>query len=397
MTALKGVRVLDLTRALAGPYCTMMLGDYGADVVKIELPGAGDDTRHWAPPYIGDQSAYFLTINHNKRSMTLNLRHARGKQIFMDMAKGADVVVENFTPGVVDRLGIDYESVKAINPRIVYCSISGFGQTGPYKNKPAYDQVMQGIGGIMSLTGEPDRLPVKMGIALTDIGAGMLGAFAIMTALFHREAQRAEEGQYIDISMLDLQVAWLTYMGGYYFATGENPGTVGSAHPTLVPYQAFMCQDGKYINIAVGSERLWDRFCKAMVREDLLEDPDYARNEDRVRNREKLVALLQEDLLKKSVAAWVEQLEAGGVPCGPINQLSDVFSDPQVLSRNMLMDISHPTLGKIKQAGIPIKFSKTEGSIERHPPLLGEHTKEVLAELGYSVDDLNSLEEEEVI
>ena len=397
MKALEGVRVLDLTRALAGPYCTMMLGDYGADVVKIELPEVGDDTRHWAPPHIGDESAYFLTINRNKRSMTLNLRHDRGKQIFMEMAKGVDVVVENFTPGVVDRLGIDYGSVKAINPGVVYCSISGFGQTGPYRTKSAYDQVMQGIGGIMSLTGEPDRLPVKMGIALTDIGAGMMGAYAIMTSLFHREAHRAGEGQYIDISMLDLQVAWLTYMGGYYFATGKNPEKVGAAHPTLVPYQAFMCQDGKYVNIAVGSERLWERFCKAMGREDLHQHPDYAQNGDRVRNRPKLVPLLQEEFLKKPVSAWVEQLEGGGVPCGPINELSDVFSDPQVLARNMLLEIPHPTLGTIKQAGIPIKFSETAGSIDRHPPLLGEHTREILLQLGLPEGDIEGLREQGVI
>ena len=397
MKALDGVRVLDLTRALAGPYCTMMLGDYGAAVVKIELPGTGDDTRHWAPPFIGDQSAYFLSINRNKRSITLNLRHDRGKEIFMRMAKEADVVVENFTPGVVDRLGIDYGSVKAINPGIVYCSISGFGQTGPYRNKSAYDQTMQGLGGIMSLTGEPDRPPVKMGIALTDIGAGMMAAFAITTALFHRESHQRDEGQYIDISMLDLQVAWLTYMGGYYFATGKNPEKVGAAHPTQVPYQAFMCQDGNYINIAVGSERLWGRFCKAMNREDLFDHPDYAKNGDRLRNRSNLVPLLQEEFLKKAVAEWLQQLEEGGVPCGPINQLSDVFADPQVLSRGMVLEIPHPTLGQVKQTGVPIKFSRTQGSVDRHPPILGEHTREILLQLGYSEDETNRLKEEDVI
>ena len=238
---------------------------------------------------------------------------------------------------------------------------------------------------------------MKMGIALTDIGAGMMAAFAIMAALYSRKTHSEAEGQYIDVSMLDLQVAWLTYMAGYYFATGQNPAKVGASHPTLVPYQAFMCEDGKYVNIAVGSERLWERFCKAMNQEDLLQDPDYAQNEDRVRNRSKLVPLLQQQFLKKPVAAWVKQIEEGGVPCGPINELSDVFSDPQVMSREMLMDVPHPTLGKIKQAGIPIKFSKTKGSIERHPPLLGEHTREILTELGYTEDAQNQLKAQEVI
>ena len=396
MNALDGVRVLDLTRALAGPYCSMMMGDYGADVIKIEMPGKGDDTRSWAPPSIGDESAYFLSINRNKRSITLNLRHPDGKKAFLDLAKGADVVVENFTPGVVDRLGISYDIVKALNRGIVYASISGFGQTGPYRTRSAYDQVMQGIGGIMSLTGEPGRLPVKMGIALTDIGAGMMAAYAITMSLFHRQ-RNGGEGQYIDVSMLDLQVAWLTYMAGYYFATGKNPEKVGAAHPTLVPYQAFMCQDGKYINVAVGSERLWERFCKAMNREDLFDHPDYVRNPDRVRSRDKLVPLLQEMFLQKPVDRWVDQLGDGGVPCGPVNELSDVFSDPQVLFRQMLLEIPHPSLGTVKQAGIPIKLSDTPGSIQRHPPLLGEHTAEVLGEIGYSQDDVRRLKDEEAI
>ena len=388
---LDGLRVLDLTRALAGPYCTMMLGDYGADVIKVEVPGAGDDTRGWGPPYIGDQAAYFLQINRNKRSMTLNLKDDDARNIFLEMAQDVDIVVENFTPGVVGRLGIDYEAVQQVNPRIVYCSISGFGQTGPYRDRSAYDQVMQGVGGIMSLTGENDRPPVKMGIALTDIGAGMLAAFAIMAAIFRR--QSSSVGQYIDVSMLDLQVSWLTYQAGVYFATGKVPGKAGAAHPTLVPYQAFLCQDGKYLNVAVGSERIWQRFCQGMSLRHLAEQPDYADNAHRVVNRSQLVPLLEAEFQNKPVAEWVDQLQEAGVPCGPVNDLADVLSDPQVLARDMMLEIPHPTLGTLKQTGIPIKFSQTPGSITAHPPLLGEHTGQILAELGYSDAKINDLRE----
>lgn len=395
MKALSGVRVLDLTRALAGPYCTLMLGDYGADVIKIEMPGRGDDTRHWGPPYIDGESAYFLSINRNKRSLTLNLKDPAGREVFMRLARNADVVVENFTPGVVNRLGIDYEAVKAENPRIVYSSISGFGQTGPYREKPAYDQMMQGLGGIMSLTGDPDGQPQKTGVALADIGAGMLAAYAVMTALFHRE--RTGVGQYIDVSMLDLQVAWLTYQAATYFATGAPPPRVGAAHPNLVPYQAFKCADGKYINVAVGNERFWQRFCKALGREDLAEMPEYAQNKDRVKNRDQLVALLQQEFDTRSTDRWVDILEEAGVPCGPINDLADVFSDPQVKARDMLLEVQHPSAGKIKQTGIPIKFSATPGSIDSPPPLLGQHSKEILLELGYSQDEVEALGQQEVI
>ena len=395
MKALDGVRVLDLTRALAGPYCTMMMGDYGADVIKVELPSSGDDTRHWGPPYVDGESAYFLSINRNKRSMTLNLKDPRGREVFMSLAGEADVVVENFTPGVVQRLGMSYQAVKEANPRIVYCSISGFGQTGPYREKPAYDQMMQGLGGIMSLTGEPDGPPQKIGVALADIGAGMQAAYAIMTALLHRE--RTGQGQYIDVSMLDLQIAWLTYQAGAFFATGSPPPRVGPAHPSVVPYQAFQCSDGKHVNVAVANQRFWQRLCKALGREDLTETPEYAENKDRVKNRSKLVALLQAEFKKRPVAHWVEVLEEAGVPCGPISNLADVFSDPQVLERNMLLEVQHPSAGKIKQTGIPIKFSATPGSIDRPPPLLGQHTAEVLLELGYTQADVESLKEEGVI
>ncbi len=395
MKALNGIRVLDLTRALAGPFCTLMLGDHGADVIKIEMPGSGDDTRHWGPPFIGDESAYFLSINRNKRSLTLNFKEDQAKDIFLQLVKGADVVVENFTPGVMERFGLGYEAVKTTNPKIVYCSISGFGQYGPYQSRPAYDQIMQGISGVMSITGEPDGEPQKVGIAITDIGAGMWAAFAIMSAIFHREQQG--EGQYIDISMMDAQVAWLTYQAAYYFANGEAPKRLGAAHPTLVPYQAFVCKDGKYLNVAVGSERIWERFCQGIQRSDLRENPDYVTNGDRVRNRLKLVPLLQELFLSRPVQEWVEELQAVNVPCGPINDLSEVFSDPQLLHREMYLEMDHPTLGPIKQTGIPIKFSLTPGGLDRPPPLLGQHNQEVLQELGFSDSDIERLAETSVL
>ncbi len=395
MKALEGIRVLDLTRALAGPFCTLMLGDNGADVIKVEIPGTGDDTRKWGPPFIGEESAYYLSINRNKRSLTLNLQDAQAKEVFMKLAKDTDVVVENFTPGVMGRFGLDYDAVKAVNPKVVYCSISGFGQDGPYRNRPAYDQIMQGVGGLMSITGEPDGEPQKIGIAVTDIGAGMWSAFAIMAALHHRE--KSGEGQYIDISMLDAQVAWLTYQAAFFFANGEAPKRMGAAHPTLVPYQAFMCNDGKYINVAVGSERIWERFCKGMGREDLKDHPDYATNSVRVNNRGAIVSMLQEIFLTRPVAEWVEDLQAANVPCGPINDLADVFADPQVLARNMYLEMAHPTLGTIKQTGLPIKFSLTPGGLDRHPPLLGEHNQEILQSLGYSDADVQSLKDQSVI
>ena len=397
MKALEGIRVLDLTRALAGPFCTLMLGDNGADVIKIEIPGTGDDTRHWGPPFIESESAYYLSINRNKRSLTLNLRDPEAKEIFLKLARTADVVVENFTPGVMGRFGLDYDAVQALNPGIIYCSISGFGQDGPYRERPAYDQIMQGLGGLMSVTGESEGEPQKIGLAITDIGAGMWAAFAIMAAFHHREKEGKNQGQYIDISMLDSQIAWLTYQAAYFFATGTAPQRLGAAHPTLVPYQGFVCQDGKRINVAVGSERIWERFCKAMNREDLFTNPDYSSNGARVNNRATLIPLLQDYFLTRPVDDWVKDLQAASVPCGPINDIADVFADSQVLARQMFQEMPHPTLGTIKQTGLPIKFSKTPGGLDRHPPLLGEHNQQLLSELGYSDQDIAKLEENSVI
>ena len=403
MKPLDGVKVLDLTRALAGPFCTLMLGDYGADVIKIEMPGSGDDTRKWGPPFIGAESAYFLSVNRNKRSLTLNLRDERAQAIFRQLAADADVIVENFTPGVMGRFNLGYDDIRAVNPAIVYCSISGFGATGPYRSRPAYDQIMQGISGLMSITGDLGGDPQKVGIAVTDIGAGMWAAFAVMTALFHRnrsngnDAAGAAVGQHIDLSMLDAQVAWMTYQAGYYFATGEAPQRLGAAHPTLVPYQAFMGKDGKYFNVAVGSARLWERFCEGINRMDLKDHPDYADNGVRVNHRAQLVPLLQEYFLTRDADDWVADLQAVSVPAGPINDLADVFGDPQVRHREMLLEMPHPTLGSIKQTGLPVKFSETPGGLEQPPPLLGEHNRQILAGLGYSDAAVDGLARDGVI
>lgn len=395
MKALEGIRVLDLTRALAGPFCTLMLGDQGADVIKIEMPGAGDDTRHWGPPFIEGESAYFLSINRNKRSMTLNFKEPEAREIFLKLAADADVIVENFTPGVMSRFGLDYETVKGLNPKVIFCSISGFGQDGPYRNRPAYDQIMQGLTGMMSVTGDPGGDPQKVGVAIADIGAGMWAAYAVTTALYHREQNG--EGQYIDVAMMDAHVAWLTYQAGSFFATGKAPKRVGNAHPSLVPYQAFMCQDGRYLNVAVGSDRLWERFCQAINRTDLREHPDYATNDGRVRNRAALVPLLQELFLTRPVDDWAQDLHALSIPCGPINDVAEVFADPQLLHREMRVEMAHPTLGAIKQTGIPIKFSETPGGLDLPPPLLGEHNGEILRTLGYSDSDIQRLADQSVI
>ena len=395
MKALEGVRVLDLTRALAGPFCTLMLGDYGADVIKIELPGSGDDTRHWGPPFIGEESAYFLSINRNKRSLTLNFKEEQAREIFLKLVEQSDVVVENFTPGVMARFGLEYEAVKQVNPQIIYCSISGFGQDGPYRSRPAYDQIMQGISGLMSITGSPEGEPEKIGVAVTDIGSGMWAAFAVMSALYHRS--QGGEGQYIDVSMLDAQVAWLTYQAGYYFAYDRPPQRLGKAHPTLVPYQAFMGQDGKYLNVAVGSERLWERFCQAVNRPDLKDMPEFASNGVRVENRATLVPLLQKHFLTRPADDWVADLQALNVPAGPINDLADVFADPQVLHREMLLDMPHPTLGSVKQTGLPIKFGQTPGGLDLPPPLLGEHNGQILQDLGYSEAEIADMAANSVI
>ncbi len=379
-TPLEDLLVIDLTRALAGPYCTLMLGDLGARVVKIETPEGGDDTRGWGPPFIKGESSYFLGINRNKESLTLNLKHADGQEVLRRLIGQADVLVENFRTGIMDRFGFGFQAVHGLNPRLVYASISGFGQVGPYRERAAYDLILQGMGGLMGTTGEEGGPPVKVGVAVTDIAAGMFAAFGILAAL--RVRDRTGVGQLVDAAMLDAQVAWLTYQAGYYFATGENPKRLGSAHPSLVPYQAFRTRDG-YVNVAVGSEGIWSRFVAAIGAPHLAEDPRFRTNPDRVANRTALIPELERTFTTRTTADWVAVLEQAGVPAGPIYMLSELFNDPQVRHRQMVQEIEHPRAGRILQTGVPVKFSATPGRIASPPPLLGQHTEGILGELGY--------------
>ena len=374
----------------------MMLGDLGAEVIKIEIPGQGDDTRQWGPPFIAGESAYFLCINRNKKSLTLNLASEEGRKIFYELASKCDVLLENFRPGVTEKLGIDYPKVSAQNPRLIYCSITGYGPSGPYKDEPAYDIVIQGLGGLMGITGEHGRPPVRIGVALSDIGGGMYAAIAILAALAART--RTGKGQFIDISLLDSTASWLTYMAANYFASGRNPGRMGSAHPTIVPYQCFEAQDGEFVTVAIGNDKLFQGFCEALGLKELPKDKRFLTNPSRVANRDALMPILEGRFREKSRKEWLKILTDAKMPAGPVYSMSEVFSDPQLLYRDMLVKITHSKAGEISQIGIPMKFSETKPSIERPPPLLGEHTDQILAELlGYNKQRISTLHERAII
>jgi formyl-CoA transferase len=375
---LEGVRVVDLSRVLAGPYCTMMLGDLGADVVKIEQPGSGDDTRAWGPPWADGQSTYYVAVNRNKRSVTLNLKSGQARDLLYKLVAQSDVLVENFKVGALEALELGYERLRQLNAGLVYCSITAFGPDGPYASWPGYDIVAQGMGGIMSITGQPDGEPTKVGVAIADLTTGMFACIAILSALRHRE--RTGEGQHVDLSLLESVVAWLANAGSAYLAAGALLPRSGNSHPTIVPYRLFQARD-KWFILAVGNDFQYRALCKVLERPDLADDDRFRTNPDRLKNRQPLEAALSDIFASRDAASWMAALLAAGVPAGPVNTIADVFADPQVLARQMLIELEHPTVGTLRQAGFPFKFSETPAEARRHPPLLGEHTEEVLREV----------------
>ncbi len=392
---LTGLTVIDLTRVLSGPYCTMMLADMGARVIKIEQPGKGDDTRGWGPPFQSGESSYFMSINRNKESLTLNLKHPDARGVLEGLLEKADVLVENFRPGTMERMGLGYPDLSPRWPGLVYCSVSGFGQTGPRRSEPGYDAVMQGEGGLMSITGPGDGPAYRLGIAIADITSGMFAAYGVAMALLARH--RTGKGQFVDIGMLDSVAALLTYQAGIYFATDRAPTRMGNRHPTIVPYETLEAADGEFV-VAVGNEQLWQSFNTLLGLEELTDDPRFATNQDRVAHRDELRPILVERLKSKTVAEWTEELKAAGIPCGAVRDLEQVFTDPQILERAMVVALDHPVAGAIKALGVPIKLQDTPGAVRVPPPTLGQHTDQILrGDLGYGAEDIERLRQDSAV
>jgi len=392
---LAGVKVLDLTRILAGPYCTQALADAGADVIKVEEPGKGDDTRGWGPPFVEGESCYFLAVNRGKRSLTLDLKQARGRELLAALVKGSDVLVENFRPGTLDRLGFSYEACRALNPRLVYASISGYGRDGPLGGRPGYDAVVQGESGLMSVTGDTDGPPFKVGASLVDVLAGMNATQGILLALLRRE--RTGEGARLDVSLLESALPPLAYHNTTWLLAGQVPRRLGNRHPSLAPYETFAAADGHVI-VGVGSEALWRAFCAAAGREDLAADPRFASNAGRVSNYDALRAELAPLLRARSVASWLSILEGAGIPCGRVRSVAEALDSAQVGARGLLLEVEHPKLGARRFVGSPIDLEGAGRGALRPPPLLGEHTDEILAErLGLDDGDITSLRAQGIV
>jgi CoA:oxalate CoA-transferase len=394
---LDGISVLDASRVLAGPFCAMQLGDLGADVVKVERPDGGDQTRGWAPPTYGDSDvgSYYSSANRNKRSVTLNLATDEGRALFRDLAERADVLLHNFRVGTMERWGLDYPTLRESNPGLVYCAISGYGEWGPDRDRPAYDLVLQAEGGMMSITGEPDGKPVRVGVAITDLVTGLYSAQSIISALLERELGDGE-GQKIDMSLLDSATALNSYAATEYFATGDPPTRLGGKIGNIVPYQVFETADD-YAAVAVPSEHIWPKFCAALGREDLADDERFATNADRVRNRETLEPMLEAEIEGYATEELVSLMHEHDVPATAINDMSDVYDLPQVEARGMRTAVEHPSAGRVEMPGVPMHFSRTPAEVREHPPELGEHTEEVLSELGYDDERIARLREEDVV
>jgi crotonobetainyl-CoA:carnitine CoA-transferase CaiB-like acyl-CoA transferase len=386
MAPLDGIFVLDLTRVLSGPYCTMLLADLGARVIKVEQPGKGDDTRAWGPPFLGTESAYFLSINRNKESLTLDFKKPAGRAILERLVATADVLVENFRPGTMASLGLDAATLTGRFPRLVYCSISGLGQTGPRAAEPGYDAVMQGEGGLMSITGPADGSSYRLGVAIADIASGMFAAQAVTAALYARE--KTGHGQVVDLAMLDAVTALLTYQAGIYFATDRPPGRLGNRHPTIVPYETFAAADGEFV-LAAGNDELWRRFC-TVAGLDLGER--FATNRQRVEGYDELRPMLAARLRTRRRAEWIASLTSAGVPCGSVRDLAELFADPQVAAREMIEEVPHTSLGPVRVVGTPLKLSATPATIRTPPPILGEHTTRILTgDLGLTSAEIETL------
>jgi CoA:oxalate CoA-transferase len=391
---LQGVRVLDMTWALAGPFCSMVLADLGAEVIKVENPDGGDPSRKNFP-FIKEVSSYFLSVNRGKKSVTVNLQHPRGKEIIRSLVKKSDILVENFRPGVMDRLGLGYKALREVNPRIIYASCSGFGQTSPYANRPAYDVIVQGMGGTLSITGEAGGGPVRVGFSIGDIGGGVFTALGILSALHERE--KSGEGQMVDVSMLDCQIAFLENAFARYFATGEVPERIGTRHPVLTPFQAYPTRDG-YLVVAAARDPFWQKFCKVIQREDLVTDPRFKGNQIRTKNHKELEKEVTQALKSKSTAEWVELMIREDIPCGPMNRVDELAQDPHTAVREMIAEVKHSKAGNLKVVNSPIKLSRTPVKLEKANPELGENTEDILTGLlGYRREDIAGLREEKAI